>query len=59
MFSADSRSEVKDFRYYLGQVYVHLESYLIAAAYTVLVFLVRLLVLCLMLPLFVMATCHQ
>lgn len=54
--SAGSRSEVKDFRYYLGQVYVHLESYLIAAAYTVLVFLVRLLVLCLMLPLFVMAT---
>lgn len=26
-FSAGSGSEVKDFRYYLGQVYVHLESY--------------------------------
>ncbi|MGQ0697500.1 MAG: TIGR03747 family integrating conjugative element membrane protein [Panacagrimonas sp.] len=44
----------KDFRYYLGQVYVHLESYLIASAYTALVFLVRLLVLCLTLPLFLM-----
>jgi len=49
---ADSAS--RDFRYYLGVVYVHLESYLIAAAYTLLVFLVRLLVLCLMLPLFCM-----
>jgi integrating conjugative element membrane protein (TIGR03747 family) len=45
----------KDFRYYIGLVYVNVESYLIAAAYTVLVFLVRLLVLCLMLPLFLMA----
>lgn len=45
----------RDFRYYLGVIYVHLESYLIAAAYVLLVFLVRLLVLCLMLPLFCMA----
>src|SRR5690606_7549190 len=45
----------RDFRYYLGIVYVHLESYLVAAAYTLLVFLVRLLVLCLMLPIFLMA----
>jgi integrating conjugative element membrane protein (TIGR03747 family) len=45
----------RDFRYYLGIVYVYLESYLIAAAYTLLVFLVRLLVLCLMFPLFCMA----
>ncbi|EKF72829.1 hypothetical protein A11A3_16767 [Alcanivorax hongdengensis A-11-3] len=45
----------RDFRYYLGVVYVHLESYLTAAAYVLLVFLVRLLVLCLMLPLFCMA----
>jgi len=44
-----------DFRYYLGMVYVYLEADLIAAAYTVLVFLVRLLVLCLTLPLFLMA----
>jgi integrating conjugative element membrane protein (TIGR03747 family) len=36
-------------------VYVNVESYLIAAAYTTLVFLVRLLVLCLTLPLFLMA----
>lgn len=53
--SAGSRSQTKDFRYYLSQVYVFSESYLIAAAYTVLIFVVRLLVLCLMLPLFFMA----
>ena len=53
--SAGSHGQTRDFRHYLSQVYVHLESYLIAAAYTVLVFLVRLLVLCLMLPLFLMA----
>ncbi|QNM96720.1 TIGR03747 family integrating conjugative element membrane protein [Chitinimonas koreensis] len=46
----------KDFRYYTGVVYAHVESYLIASAYTVLVFLVRLLVLCLTLPLFLLAT---
>jgi integrating conjugative element membrane protein (TIGR03747 family) len=46
---------VRDFRYYLGQVYVQVESYLIASAYTGLVFLVRLLVLTLTLPLFLMA----
>jgi integrating conjugative element membrane protein (TIGR03747 family) len=53
--SAGSHNRAKDFHYYLGVVYVHLESDLIAAAYTVLVFLVRLLVLCLTLPLFLMA----
>lgn len=53
---ADSRGDVKGFRYYLSQVYVPLESYLIAAAYITLVFLVRLLVLCMTLPLFVMTT---
>ena len=52
---AGSRGTTKDFRYYVSEVYVHTESYLIAAAYMVLVFLVRLLVLCLMLPLFFMA----
>jgi hypothetical protein len=36
--SAGARSQVQDFRYYLGQVYVP-ENYLIASAYTVLVFL--------------------
>lgn len=46
---------VHDFNYYLAQVYVHVSAYLIAAAYTLLVFLVRLLVLCLTLPLFLMA----
>lgn len=52
---AGADTPIRDFHYYLGVVYVHLESYLIAAAYVVLVFLVRLLVLCLMLPLFCMA----
>lgn len=52
---AGASRQTHDFRYYLGQAYVHLESYLIAAAYTVLVFLVRLLVLTLTLPLFLMA----
>ena len=52
---AGASRQAHDFRYYLGQVYVHLESYLIASAYTVLVFLVRLLVLTLTLPLFLMA----
>jgi integrating conjugative element membrane protein (TIGR03747 family) len=53
--SAGSHRPTKDFRYYIGLVYVNVESYLIAAAYTTLVFLVRLLVLCLTLPLFLMA----
>ncbi|UXJ50124.1 TIGR03747 family integrating conjugative element membrane protein [Pseudomonas citronellolis] len=48
-------SEARDFRYYLSQVYRWTEGYLIAAAFTVLTFLVRLLVLLLTLPLFVMA----
>ena len=50
-----SQTAARDFRYYLGRVYVHLEDYLIAAAYTLLVFLVRLLVLTLTLPLFLVA----
>ncbi|WP_025806353.1 TIGR03747 family integrating conjugative element membrane protein [Pseudomonas chlororaphis] len=53
--SAGASRTAHDFRYYLGVVYVHLEQYLIAAAYMVLVFLVRLLVLCLSLPLFLLA----
>lgn len=52
---ADAGTTAKDFRHYLGQIYVHVESYLIASAYTVLVFLVRLLVLTLTLPLFLIA----
>ncbi|UQS88716.1 TIGR03747 family integrating conjugative element membrane protein [Pseudomonas chlororaphis subsp. piscium] len=53
--SAGTSRTVHDFRYYLGVVYVNLEQYLIAAAYMVLVFLVRLLVLCVSLPLFLLA----
>ncbi|MCD9007469.1 TIGR03747 family integrating conjugative element membrane protein [Luteimonas sp. XNQY3] len=52
---AGADAPVRDFRYYLGIVYVHLEAYLIAAAYTCLVFLVRLLVLCLTLPVVLLA----
>lgn len=53
--AAGNHRAVHDFRYYMALVYVYVEADLIAAAYTVLVFLVRLLVLCLSLPLFVMA----
>jgi len=52
---AGAQSQAQGFRHYIGQFYVHIESYLIASAYTVLVFLVRLLVLILTLPLFLMA----
>lgn len=52
---SDRHRADRDFRYYLGQAYGLLEDYLLAAAYTFLVFLVRLMVLCLTLPLFVMA----
>jgi len=53
--SAPSRGSTRDFRYYISQVYVWTESYLIAAAFVVLIFLVRLLVLVLTLPLFLLA----
>lgn len=52
---APSQSSVRDFRYYISQAYVWIESYLVAAAFTTLVFLVRLLVLVLTLPLFLLA----
>lgn len=52
--SAGAGNAVHDFKYYLAQVYVHVSAYVIASAYTLLVFLVRLLVLCLTLPLFLM-----
>ncbi|TPG90326.1 TIGR03747 family integrating conjugative element membrane protein [Pseudomonas caspiana] len=45
----------RDARYYIGALYTHLENGLIAAVYTGLVFLIRLLVLFLMLPLFITA----
>jgi integrating conjugative element membrane protein (TIGR03747 family) len=44
-----------DLRHYLGLVAVHLEDYLLAALYTGLTFLVRLLVLIMVLPLFIVA----
>lgn len=50
-----SNSAARDFSYYLSQAYAYLEKYLIASAFVVLVFLVRLLVLILSLPLFVLA----
>jgi integrating conjugative element membrane protein (TIGR03747 family) len=54
--SAPSRgSGGREFRHSLGQAGLHARAYLMAAAYTVLVFLVRLLVLALTLPLFLMA----
>jgi len=52
---AASQGSARDFKYYLGQAYVYAEGYLIAAAFTALTFLVRLLVLILALPLFLMA----
>ncbi|MCC4595441.1 TIGR03747 family integrating conjugative element membrane protein [Xanthomonas campestris pv. phormiicola] len=53
--SAPNQGAGRDFRYYISHAYVWLESYLIAAAFTVLVFIVRLLVLVLTLPLFLLA----
>jgi integrating conjugative element membrane protein (TIGR03747 family) len=52
---AGAQNHAHDFRYYMALIYVHVESYLIASAYTVLVFLVRLLVLTLTLPLLLLA----
>lgn len=52
---APSQRLVQDFRYYLSQAHLWAENYLAAAAFTTLTFLVRLLVLVLTLPLFVMA----
>lgn len=51
--SAPSQNTSRDFRYYISKFYVWVESYLIAAAFTTLTFIVRLLVLTL--PLFLMA----
>lgn len=45
----------KDFRHYLGQLFLPLEDYALASVYTLLTFLVRLFVLSLTLPLFLMA----
>ncbi|UVH51895.1 TIGR03747 family integrating conjugative element membrane protein [Pseudomonas sp. CBS] len=48
---APSKAQPHDFKYYISHVYIWVESYLIAAAFTTLTFLVRLLVLALTLPL--------
>ncbi|WCM86845.1 TIGR03747 family integrating conjugative element membrane protein [Acidovorax sp. NCPPB 3576] len=53
--SAPSRGNHRDFRFYISQVYVWTERYLIASGFMLLVFIVRLLVLVLSLPLFLMA----
>ncbi|MCI4239521.1 TIGR03747 family integrating conjugative element membrane protein [Dickeya dianthicola] len=52
---APSQTPKHDFRYFVSQVYVWSENYLIAAAFTTLTFMVRLLVLVLTLPLILMA----
>jgi integrating conjugative element membrane protein (TIGR03747 family) len=52
---AQEKTAKKDFRYYIGKVYVWAEDFLIAAALTTLVFFTRLIVLTLTLPLFVLA----
>lgn len=52
---APSQTPKHDFRYFVSQVYVWSEDYLIAAAFTTLTFMVRLLVLVLTLPLILMA----
>ncbi|MQT88082.1 TIGR03747 family integrating conjugative element membrane protein [Pseudomonas nabeulensis] len=52
---AASQGEIRNFRYFISQVYVWSENYLIAAAFTTLTFLVRLLVLVLSLPMILTA----
>lgn len=53
--NAGSNTYAADFKGYLSRFYVHMEAYALAAMYTLLTFLVRLAVLCLTLPLFLMA----
>lgn len=50
-----SKGQARDFRYFISQAYVWTERYLIAAAFTTLTFLVRLLILLLTLPLMLTA----
>lgn len=52
--SAGVGNRTHDFRHYMAIVYVHLEAYLIASAYMVLTFVVRLFALVLTLPLFLL-----
>lgn len=53
---APTQGQKRNFQYFISQVYVWTESYLIAAAFTTLTFLVRLLVLVLTLPLIFTST---
>jgi integrating conjugative element membrane protein (TIGR03747 family) len=53
--AATTSRTFRNLRDYIDYAYPHVENYVLAAVYTLLVFLVRLLVLCLTLPLFVMA----
>jgi integrating conjugative element membrane protein (TIGR03747 family) len=52
---AEDKTTKRDFRYYISKVYAWAEDFLIAAALTTLVFLTRLIVLTLTLPLFLLA----
>ena len=52
---ANGRRAANGFMHQLGKAYTYLETYLLAAAYMVLVFIVRLAVLCLAIPLFALA----
>ncbi|HBO0859757.1 TIGR03747 family integrating conjugative element membrane protein [Pseudomonas aeruginosa] len=53
---APAQTGARNFRYFLSQAYTWAESYLVAAAFTTLTFLVRLLILVLSLPLVFTAT---
>ena len=52
---ANGRGATNSFMHQLGKAYTYVETYLLAAAYMVLVFIVRLAVLCLAIPLFALA----
>lgn len=52
---APSQTAPHDIRHYISQAYIWAENYLVAAAFTTLTFTVRLLVLVLTLPLFILA----
>ncbi|MDD1148815.1 TIGR03747 family integrating conjugative element membrane protein [Pseudomonas sp. TNT2022 ID357] len=53
--AAAAASGAKDFRYFVSQAYIWLEKYLIAAAFITLVVMVRLLILVLASPLFLLS----
>lgn len=53
---ANGRGAADGFMHLLGKAYTYVETFLLAAAYMVLVFIVRLAVLCLAIPLFALAT---